>query len=47
MAAAFGLAIIGLVIRAVVGIIVAGILVLFLWKLSKLVDAYTAKLKAK
>jgi hypothetical protein len=47
VAAAFGLAVIGLVIRAVIGVIVAGVLVLFLWKLSKLVDAYTAKLKSK
>lgn len=47
VAAAVGLVLTGLIIRTVLGAIVVGVLVLFFWKLSKLVDAYTEKLKAK
>ena len=47
MAAAVGLVLTGLIIRTVLGALVVGVLVLFLWKLGKLVDAYAQKLKAK
>ncbi len=47
MAAAVVLAITGLIIRTVLGALVVGALVIFLWKLSKLADTYTEKLKAK
>ena len=47
MPAAVGLLLTGLIIRTVLGAIVVGAIVLFLWKASKLADAYTEKLKAK
>ncbi len=47
VAAAIGSVITGLIIRTVLGALVVGALVIFLWKLSKLADAYTGKLKAK
>lgn len=47
MPAAVALVLTGLIIRTVLGAIVVGAVVLFLWKASKLADAYTEKLKAK
>jgi uncharacterized membrane protein len=42
-----GLLFTGLVIRTILGAAVVIALVMFLWKASKLLDAYTQKLKAK
>lgn len=42
-----GLLFAGLVIRTIFGVAVVAVLVMFLWKASKLLDAYTQKLKAK
>jgi uncharacterized membrane protein len=42
-----GLLFTGLIIRTVLGAVVIAALVLLLWKASKLIDAYTEKLKAK
>lgn len=47
MPAAMGLVFLGLIIRTVLGAMIVVALVLLLWKASKLVDAYTEKLKAK
>lgn len=47
MPAAVALVLTGLIIRTVLGAIVVAAVVLFLWKASKLADAYTEKLKAK
>lgn len=42
-----GLLFAGLVIRTILGVAVVAVLVMFLWKASKLLAAYTQKLKAK
>lgn len=42
-----GLLFTGLIIRTVLGAVVVAAVVIFLWKLSKLADAYTEKLRAK
>ncbi len=42
-----GLLFTGLIIRTVLGAVVVAAVVIFLWKLSKLADAYTEKLKVK
>ena len=42
-----GLLFTGLIIRTVLGAVVVVAVVIFLWKLSKLADAYTEKLGAK
>jgi len=42
-----GLLFTGLIIRTVLGAVVVAAVVIFLWKLSKLADAYTDKMKAK
>jgi uncharacterized membrane protein len=42
-----GLLFTGLIIRTVLGAIVIAAIVLFLWKASKLADAYAEKLRAK
>ena len=47
MAALLGLAFIGLVIRAVLGIAVVVVLLWLVLKLGKLMDAYTHKLQNK
>lgn len=47
MPVAVGLLFTGLIIRTVLGAIVIGAVVLFLWKASKLADAYAEKLRAK
>jgi hypothetical protein len=47
MPAAVGLLITGLIVRTVLGAIVVGAVVLFLWKAGKFLDAQTEKLKAK
>jgi len=47
MPAAVGLLITGLIVRTVLGAIVVGAVVLFLWKASKFLDVQTEKLKAK
>lgn len=47
MPAAVGLLAVGLIIRTVLGAIIVAAAILFLWKASKLADAYTEKLKAK
>jgi hypothetical protein len=44
---AVGLVILGLIIRTILGALIVGALVLLLWKASKLVDAYTEKVKGK
>ena len=45
--AAVGLLAFGLIVRTVLGAIVVTAVVLFLWKASRLADAYTEKLKSK
>lgn len=45
LAVPVGLLFTGLIVRTILG--AAIVVVLLLWKLSKLVDAYTEKLKAK
>ncbi len=47
MAIRAGLVILNLIVKGVLGAIMVVAAVFFLWKLSKLVDAYTAKLKEK
>jgi hypothetical protein len=47
MPAAVGLLFTGLIVRTVLGAIVVGAIVLFLWKASKYLDAHTQKLKVK
>lgn len=47
VATAVGLIFTGLIIRTVLGAIVVAAIVMFLWKVSKLADAYTEKLRAK
>jgi hypothetical protein len=47
MPAAVGLLFTGVIVRTVLGAIVVGAVVLFLWKASKFLDAQTEKLKAK
>ena len=47
MPTAIGLLFTGLIIRTVLGTIIVAALVVFLWKASKLADAYTEKLRAK
>lgn len=42
-----GLLLAGLVVRAILGSVVVTAVVLFLWKIGKLADAYADKLKAK
>lgn len=42
-----GLLFLGMIVRTILGAAVVIALVLFLWKASKLADAYTQKLKAK
>ena len=42
-----GLLFTGLIIRTLLGVVVVAAVVIFLWKASKLADAYTEKLRAK
>ena len=42
-----GLLFTGLIIRTLLGAVVVAAVVIFLWKASKLADAYTEKLRAK
>lgn len=47
MPAPVGLLFTGLIFRTVLGAIVVVAVAIFLWKLSKLADAYTDKIRAK
>jgi len=47
MPVAIGLLFIGMLIRTVLGAVVVAALVFLLWKIGRLADAYTQKIKAK
>ena len=47
MATPVGLIVIGLIIRAVFGAVIVGVVAVLLWKAGKVLDAYAEKLKAK
>ena len=42
-----GLVFIGLLIRTILGAVVVAVIAMLFWKIAKLADAYTEKIKAK
>ncbi len=42
-----GLVVLGLIVKGVLGAVIVAAAVIFLWKLGRLVDAYTDKLREK